>query len=90
MARKALEVNTNCMSFTPRDLACLGLPFWHMGLRKHPALQRILSVLRPVLQHIPLRGMPFPRKGLAFVTRKKKIKISKLSKNPTQKAINQG
>lgn len=70
-ARSALEVNTNYMSFTPRALTCLGLPFWHKGFREHPALQWILSVQCPALQHIPLCGVLFPREELAFDALKK-------------------
>lgn len=70
-ARSMLEVNTNYMSFTPRALTCLGLPFWHKGFREHPALQWILSVRGPALQHIPLCGVLFPREKLAFGALKK-------------------
>lgn len=66
MARRVSEVHTNYMSFTPRDLTCLGLPFWHMGFREHPALQCILSVRCPALQNTPVHGVFFPRKDLAF------------------------
>lgn len=70
-ARRASEVNTNYMSFTPRGLTCLGLPFWHIGFREHPALQCILSVQCPALQYILLRGVFFLRKDLAFGTLEK-------------------
>ena len=67
-ARRALEGSRNYTSFTPRDSTCLGLPFWHVGFRDHPALQCILAVRCPALQDIPLRSMLFLSKDLAFST----------------------
>lgn len=75
------------MSFTPRNLPCLGLPCWHSGLGELPALQWIPSVLQPALLHISvLRALPRERPDFWYLENKTK---QKAINKPHQRTINQ-